>query len=324
MWVGGLLIFACGAVAVGVKSGFSERSRVFELTEVLRLRLPSSAGDLKLWIPQPGNDPYQKTELAEVRSPWPHRLARDPDFGNSLLFIQGAAPYPREVEVRLRYRVKRLEQRGWDPQSRRKEDSLKLALHLKPRGLVRVDEHVRRIASETTQGIEDPVERVRAIYHYVLSHVDYGKDIPGWGRGDVAYVCRVGRGNCTDFHSLFMALSLAGGIPARFRMGYPLPKEPEGKLRGYHCWAEFYLPEQGWIPVDISEAWKHPARAEYYFGNLDPDRMVVSTGRRLRLSPEQQGEPLNYLWRPYAEWKGKPYEGIQVDLSYRDVPGEVL
>jgi hypothetical protein len=67
------------------------------------------------------------------------------------------------------------------------------------------------------------------------------------------YACEVGRGNCTDFHSLFIGLARAAGIPARFVMGFPLPVgQSEGGITGYHCWAEFYDEGLGWVPLDAS------------------------------------------------------------------------
>jgi hypothetical protein len=91
----------------------------------------------------------------------------------------------------------------------------------------------------------------------VLSH---GSIVPGTQRT---------RGNCTDFHSLFIALARARGIPARFIIGFPLGTGPSGQIPGYHCWAEFYSGGV-WVPVDASEAWKNPSRHDYYFGHLEP------------------------------------------------------
>lgn len=39
-----------------------------------------------------------------------------------------------------------------------------------------------------------------------------------------------------------------------------------GKIDGDHCWAEFYLPETGWIPIDASEAFKHSDKKDFFFG----------------------------------------------------------
>lgn len=128
----------------------------------------------------------------------------------------------------------------------------------------------------------------------------------------------MGKGNCTDFHSLFMALAIASGMPARFRMGFSLPQSSEGTVAGYHCWAEFYAEGSGWIPVDISEAWKNPRREDFYFGRLDGSRVQVSTGREIRLSPPQSGRRLNFLSRPYAEADGAPVYDIEFVRRYKD------
>lgn len=50
-----------------------------------------------------------------------------------------------------------------------------------------------------------------------------------------------------------------------------LDERPEGVVKGYHCWAEFW-DGKGWVPVDASDASKNPKLAEYLFGNLDPER----------------------------------------------------
>lgn len=168
--------------------------------------------------------------------------------------------------------------------------------------------------------LKDPIKKAQALYHYVLGHVDYETSGLGWGQGDVVYACRVGKGNCTDFHSLFIALARAEGIPARFKIGYSLPASPKGPVvKPYHCWAEFQVPGKGWIPVDISEAWKHPAKANYFFGHLDENRILVSVGREIHLIHSRKGPTLNYLAGPYAEIDGKTLYDIELKRSYKNI-----
>jgi len=101
------------------------------------------------------------------------------------------------------------------------------------------------------------------------------------------------------------------GIPARFEIGFPLPSDKQSsEIAGYHCWAEFFNPQNGWIPVDISEAWKHPEKKDYFFGAYDTNRVQLSVGRDLKLNPEQQGDPLNYFIYPYVEVTGKQYANV--------------
>ena len=322
----GRLAILSGIILAALALGFSawarstsrhaSLARSLELTETVRLSIPPGKRSARLWVPRLPNDSFQTAELLEVDSPWPHQASVDPDFGNPLLYFEPVAIKPGKVEIRLRYRLTRKEQRGPDL-----EVGPVLSLFRKPRGLIVIDDEIRRIAEGTTRGLSDPLKKARALYRYVLGHMSYDMSGKGWGRGDVAYACNVGKGNCTDFHSLFIALALAEGIPARFQMGYPLPEAAEGPvLKPYHCWAEFHVAGRGWIAVDISEAWKQPAKADYYFGNLDPNRVLVSTGRDIRL-PRRSGPALNYMIRPYAEADGKPFYDIEIERRYKDIKG---
>jgi transglutaminase-like putative cysteine protease len=148
----------------------------------------------------------------------------------------------------------------------------------------------------------------------------YDKSGTGWGHGDVLYACDAKKGNCTDFHSLFIAMARSQGIPARFEIGFPLPSDKRsGEIAGYHCWSDFYVDGKGWIPVDISEAWKHPEKHDYFFGSHDVNRVQFSMGRDLRLSPPQDGKPLNYLVYPYVEVDGQEYSNVSMAFSFADV-----
>ena len=119
--------------------------------------------------------------------------------------------------------------------------------------------------------------------------MQYDKSVPGFGLGDIPYCLKVGKGNCTDFHTLFIALARASGIPARWNTGFPLaygdgtPGSPPQEVKGYHCWAEFYAPGAGWVPVDIAEARKHPELKDYFFGGLSGNR-ILFTPRATRCS----------------------------------------
>ena len=104
---------------------------------------------------------------------------------------------------------------------------------------------------------DDPARLARTIYDWVVDNVEYKKVGSGWGNGDTFWACSERYGNCTDFHSLFNSLARTEGIPARFEIGFPIPTDREsGKLKGYHCWTQYSLPDTGWVPIDASEAAK--------------------------------------------------------------------
>ena len=59
------------------------------------------------------------------------------------------------------------------------------------------------------------LQRARALYDYLLATMRYDKTGTGWGRGDAEWACDSKRGNCTDFHSLFMSMARSQHIPSR-------------------------------------------------------------------------------------------------------------
>ena len=163
----------------------------------------------------------------------------------------------------------------------------------------------RATAEDVTRGKQSAMERGRALYDHVFKRMKYDKSGTGWGRGDAVYACDSRTGNCTDFHAYFIALARAAKIPARFAIGYTIPADKdEGAIAGYHCWAEF-LADGKWIPVDISEASKHPELADYYFGHHPANRFEFTQGRDLVVEPAPASSPINFLVYPLLDVDGK-------------------
>ena len=149
--------------------------------------------------------------------------------------------------------------------------------------------------------------------------MSYDKSGTGWGRGDALYACDAKRGNCTDFHALVIGMARSVGIPARFAIGVSLPESRgSGEIPGYHCWAELYIRDRGWVPVDASEGSKNPPKRDYFFGHHDENRLEFSRGRNLMLNPAQKGQSLNFFVYPYAEVDGRPHDTIERTITFRD------
>jgi hypothetical protein len=170
-------------------------------------------------------------------------------------------------------------------------------------------------ASSIAPGEPDSLNVARAIYEDVLKNVEFSTKGEGWGHGDALWACDAGYGDATDFASLFVALARARGIPTRFVMGFQLPErraETDVEIPGYHAWAEFFVPDLGWIPVELLEARLDPGLRQYGFGNLNERRIQFTTGRDVNLAPRSRRGPHNYVIYPYAEIDGEP-----VPVSHR-------
>ena len=283
--------------------------------------VPAGARHLDIWLPIPHDDEYQQVRNLHIDSPQRYDIATAPD-DNRILHI--AVDRPQPLAIRASFdatRTEHIQARLTDGASAENPDETRtLAQYLKPDRLVPIDDKIRGWAREVVEqaNAHTPLEKARAIYNHVVATVKYDKTGKGWGRGDIYYACEERRGNCTDFHAIVIGYARALGIPARFAIGFPLPADRgEGKIAGYHCWAEVYVSGIGWVPVDASEAAKNPAKREYFFGAHDENRIEFSKGRDLLLVPRQTGEPLNYFVYPYAEADGVPVTAA-LEVSYRD------
>lgn len=288
--------------------------------EVLIEGIPAQAGELKIWFPYLPQTPHQEIQEVNIE---PHKdadISYDETYHNKILNYRIASPRDSSLKFNVRYRIKRFEYSNHHAPARslpREED---LHKYLQANRLVTISPKVKEMAKGITQGKITTMDKARAIYDYVFHNVSYDKTVSGWGNGDTERVCLLKKGNCTDFHSLFISLARASGIPAKFVMGVPLPNDKrEGEISGYHCWAEFYDKKLGWVPVDISEAWKDKTKYAYYFGAIGANRLELSAGRDIVLEPNANTEPLNYFLYPYVEVDGKQFNQVKTSFRFKDV-----
>jgi transglutaminase-like putative cysteine protease len=278
---------------------------------------------VRIWIPAAQSDTSQEVKIISAKGDLPVKKTHESKYGNDLYFAETSSATQPELHFDVEYDVLRHERVALNPAAhvvaaaltnKEKQDDLQ------PDALVPITGLPADLAVRVTQGKALPLDKTRAIYDYVFTTMRYDKTGTGWGRGDVLYACDAKKGNCTDFHSLFIAMARSQGIPARFEIGFPLPPDKHSaEIAGYHCWSDFYIDGKGWIPVDISEAWKHQEKRDYFFGSHDVNRVQFSMGRDLRLNPPQGGKPLNYFVYPYVEVDGQEYPNVSLAFSFADM-----
>jgi transglutaminase-like putative cysteine protease len=303
------------------------RERKFEFEyKALVKDIPAGAKKVELWIPVPHDSPFQKITEMKIDSPFEYKI-HTAQYGNKVMHISLNNPQESSFSVTMHFNAIRKEHlqerlKQADPAPVREERDAKIDRWLQPDRLVPIDGKIKQWAQEVVAaaGAKTDLEKARAIYNHIVATVKYDKTGQGWGRGDIYYACDARRGNCTDFHAIFIGYARALGIPARFAIGFPLPADRgAGEVSGYHCWAEFYAQGIGWVPIDASEAAKNPDKREYFFGAHDENRVEFTIGRDLILEPHQRGEPLNYFVYPYAEVDGKAFISVERSFAYRDL-----
>ncbi|HUK24644.1 MAG TPA: transglutaminase domain-containing protein [Terriglobales bacterium] len=304
-------------------TAWGQASRHFTFHYGFTVKNISAGQKVRIWFPQAHSDQFQEVKVISASGDLPLKRTHESQFGNEMYYAAVSRAKQSELHFEIVYDVVRHErlilgreiphlELAQLPEKQRKQ-------FLAPDKLVPTSGLPADLAAKTTAGKTTTLEKARAIYDYVFDNMRYDKSGTGWGHGDVLYACNAKHGNCTDFHSLFISMARSQGIPARFEIGFPLPDDKHsGEIAGYHCWADFFDPHHGWVPVDISEAWKHPTKKDYFFGAHDDNRVQFSLGRDLTLSPRQDGPPLNYFVYPYVEVDGQAYPNVSNAFSFAD------
>ena len=265
---------------------------------IYRTTLPEIPVKARIWLPIPASDAYQTVEVRSARLAGKERRSKDRVHGNEVLCLE-LGPGDSRKDLEMRFAVQRREKAPYSAERPLKSQ------YLNPDRLVPVDATFAKISADVLAGKRGDLVRARALYDHVIDGMRYQKYGEGWGKGDALYACDARTGNCTDFHSYFIALARAAGIPARFAIGVAIPSDRnDGGIDGYHCWAEFYA-EGKWWPVDISEADKYTALSTYYFGHHPANRLELSRGRDLVVDPAPANGPINFLAYPVLEVGGQ-------------------
>jgi transglutaminase-like putative cysteine protease len=153
-------------------------------------------------------------------------------------------------------------------------------------GNILVTPEIEETAREVVGGETNPYLAAKKLNDYVVDNIAYSftPHEALWPRGmaESVYVQENRFGDCGAQSMYFSALCRAVGIPARTTGGWQLFS---GNFDG-HFWAEFYLPDYGWVPVDptVAETADYiPALSEeeirrfhdFFFANQDHFRCVV-------------------------------------------------
>jgi transglutaminase-like putative cysteine protease len=303
------------------------KSRRFETTYNVTPTPIKDARRIDIWIPFPRTTDHQDIHAVEVQTKLPYTVHYEPAYGNAILHAQATDNDFDHMDVTI---VTQATRREWTTDWHRLKPAAApgnlahFSRQLSENRSIRFEPQIVEIAASLKEGKPCALEIGKAAYRYVLDHMDYDKTVDGAGDGDSGFACAIGKGNCTDFHSLFLAIIRACGIPGQFEIGLAFPAGlTEGDITyfkcGYHCWASFYVHGIGWIPVDASEAAQKPGLRDYYFGALDENRFLLSVGRDIDMVPQQRGRSANFFTEPTLEADNGASVGYEKKLTFQDL-----
>ena len=303
--------------------------RSFEVTT--RVDIGKANGITRAWLPVPSiNSAWQLSQASSFTSNGVTRMRSDGLQGVQILYAEFAEnidqPYVELTSlVQTQNRAPVLN--GQAPAA--PEDASTLKYFTRATHLLPTDGIVKSTAQKAIQGANTDLEKVRAIYDWVVSNAWREPKVRGCGEGDIKTMLETGNlgGKCADINALFVGLCRSVGIPARDVYGLRLApsafgyKELSGNpasLKGaQHCRAEAYVKGQGWMamdPADVAKVMRletpewlkttdHPVVKPVYntlFGGWEGNWMAFNTAHDLSL-PQSKGDRIGFFMYPVAE-----------------------
>jgi hypothetical protein len=303
---------------------------------VENIQVTGDEAEVRLWVALPMNRLGQKVEISEIY-PAPAAIVEDPLSGNSVILwrltdLEGAdvayAYYDFKFageEVNANVDPSKIE--PYD------EDSAEYRRYTRSEPWIEVTDGIRATAGEIVGDETNPYVKAKMIFDWTVTNIRY--ESPDIDHCSAAKSFARRAGDCGGFSVIFCALCRAAGVPARTVTAcWP--------FGGGHQWAEVLLPPYGWVPADTSVAqmfvpggsipvtkdfkrsfteivgipvWD----ANWLFGNLYPNRLVVLVGNNFQFEyPELGvGKVFRYM-RPGVD------DGYPAGIEYVGLSGKTV
>ena len=168
--------------------------------------------------------------------------------------------------------------------------------------------YMRALVAELTEGVTDPLQKARIFYDFITKNMSYTFMPSYFLLENIPDTCAQNfNGDCGVFALLFLTMCRCAGIPAQWQSGFTA--EPD--FCGGHDWVRFYVEPQGWLFADCSYGVsanrnQNEARRKFYFGNLDPYRMVANDAFQADFTVMKQ------------QWRADPYDNQVGEMESAD------
>ncbi len=104
-------------------------------------------------------------------------------------------------------------------------------------------EQTIKLAAQLTSGKDTEIEKVHAIYEYVVENLTYDKELASTVKSgylpDLDGVLALKKGICFDYAALMTGMLRSQSVPCKLVVGYA------GEV--YHAWISVYTEKDGWI-----------------------------------------------------------------------------
>ncbi|MCK5882382.1 MAG: transglutaminase domain-containing protein [Bacteriovoracaceae bacterium] len=326
-----IYLIACVALFISACSPSGPvKSRHGVVTISIDMTEKAQGQSAALWILRPLSDATQKISIKAVTGSYDNHIFM-PDTKNKTEYLYATwSAEKKEKVLSFSFEAEAKE----ITMTNLRDSGLPLPKEIEPylvgTKYIPIDGVIAEIAKKAVAGKTSILEKARAIYDWTVENTKRDPNVRGCGLGIVERTITIRSGKCADISSVYVALARSVGVASREVFGLRLGnKDKQNMTGGYHCWAEFYLPGTGWVPVDPSDVRKFMLKnnktldevkelREYFFGSVDQYRVALKRGGRgVTLVPQQKDAPVNYLMYPYAEVNGKALDYFEPkDFKY--------
>jgi len=300
----------------GFKNIKDKRGYTITYSVDIRVTEASRPNMLYLWIPKPVNSPSQRnvTLVSRTIEPFMENYK-----GVSLYKLDNLLAGTNQ-SINLSYRVEVYSVgSGIKPLSIKQESTELSKIHTKSSSLIPSDNsQIKMAANSIVNREQNPYMKAKAIYDWIINNLQISDSA---APKTIVEALEQKQADPYSAALLYTALARAVGVPCIPVAGV-LVNQNGHTLR--HYWAEFWIDGLGWLPVDPAMgagAVKFTDNASrqlndenekdlvnFYFGNLDNQRIAFSRGEltlsqienRGRLISHPQSYSLQNIWEESA------------------------
>ncbi len=309
----GLLFYLLGFYYPNLSAQNKEPAQEYLVQQSFTVRNegPGNALDIGIWaVLIQTLSPYQKVLSRDVNLP-DYSIQIDTNNNKYLHFNLDNLPAGKERTIVIEYKVM-VHKVAIDLKLCRWAGSIPESVKpfLKLEGIGGSDKSaIKALADRLANGKNSPCEILRAIYEWIGRNIGYDEHLNE--DKSALWALQNKRGDCSEFSSLFAALSRAAGSPARIVEGLAYRPGLGDSTGFFHAWVEVWLADLGWVPIDPTWG-RFPETKDDYFAKLTPDHIVLTRGNSANL-PEQSSF-IQYEWSRERE----------VSLSLKDLSLNVV
>jgi len=279
----------------GKKTFTDKRSYTINYSVDIKVIEATRPNTLYLWIPKPVSSPSQRNVNLVSRNATPlienHKGVSLFKLDNILTGTNQSINLSFNIDV---YAI----ETEINYQSLKNETGPLSAVYTQSSSFVQSDNQQIKETLNTIIGREsNPYLKARLIYNWIIANIQINETLSS--SGNIIFALETKNADAFTAAVLFTALARAAGIPCIPVSGVLIDRNGQTQR---HYWAEFWINEFGWIPVDpamgsgkvgasITEK-ENPS--VFYFGNTDNRRIAFSRGEILLSQIENRGRVVSH------------------------------